>query len=138
MTLRELLTEAAKFISAGTGKEIARTGFVDHYLYPEGHSIQMVRTTDGDYDVYFIEDRHSTHKDPYELKDCYIGTVKSKKDEDHWPDIRAWHDARVMCYNSPKVPKEFKEYIKKDINNKLNMDRYEKDKSGKKWYKEID
>lgn len=133
MTLRELLTEAsAELISAGTGKEIARTGFERHYSYPEGYEIQMVRTVDGDYDVYFNTDKNSLHKEPYKVKECYIGTVGKEGQP------KAWHDARVMCYKSPKVDKEFKEYIKKDINNKLNMDRYEKDENGKTWYKEIE
>ena len=120
-----------ELISAGTGKEIARTGFERDYSFPEGYEIQMVKTTDGNFDVYFMEKSHLG--EPYKCKECYIGTIEDEKNE-----FRAWHNARVMCYNSPKVDKKIKEFIKKDVNHKLNMDRYEKDENGKTWYKEID
>ena len=130
MTLREILIESSKsneLISAGTGKEIARAGFEQHFSYPEHYEIQMVRTIDGDYDVYFQEDRG--FGDPYKNKDCYIGSIEKGVNR-----FQAWHDARVMCYKSSKVPKEYKEFIKKDVNHKLNMDRYDRDVN----YKEIE
>lgn len=141
MTLREILNEAVsvELISAGTGKEIARTGFENHYHYPEDYEIQMVRTVDGNYDVYFRAPDGAISNEPHKHKECYVGTLdKEKYSNNRWPYIQAWHDARVMCYKSSKVDKKFKEFIKKDINHKLNMDRYEKDKDGKTWYKEVE
>ena len=130
MTVRDILIEASKsgeLISAGTGKEIARTGFEDHYSYPEGYSIQMVRNTDGTHDVYFQDGKG--FGEPYKKKECYIGSIGKEVNR-----FQAWHDARVMCYHSDKVPKEYKQFIKKDVNNKLNMDRWDKDVN----YKEIE
>lgn len=135
MTLREFIinesTEQKKvsdeLISAGTGKEIARAGFEQHHHYPEHYEIQMVRTVDGNYDVYF--EGEGKHGDPYRKKECYIGSINKGVNR-----FQAWHDARVMCYHSDKVPKEYKEFIKKDVNNKLNMDRWDKDVN----YKEIE
>ena len=135
MTLREfIINESAEqkkvsdeLISAGTGKEIARTGFEKHASYPEHYEIQMVRTVDGTYDVYF--ESEGKHGDPYRKKECYIGSIGKGTNR-----FQAWHDARVMCYHSDKVPKEYKQFIKKDVNNKLNMDRWDKDVN----YKEIE
>ena len=129
MTVRDILIEASKsdeLISAGTGKEIARTGFEQHYSYPEHYEIQMVRNTDGTYDVYFQKNRGG---EPYKKKECYIGSIGKEVNR-----FQAWHDARVMCYHSDKVPKEYKQFIKKDVNNKLSMDRYDRDVN----YKEIE
>ena len=116
-----------EFISAGTGKEIARTGFEKYTTFPEGYSIQLVRTTDGNYDVYFAE--KETKGDPYRCKDCYVGSIDKEVNR-----FQAWHDACVMCYKSDRVPKEYKQLIKKAVNSSFNMDRYDRDVN----YKEID
>lgn len=139
MTLRDILNESSvskELISAGTGKEIARTGFERHSHYPEKYEIQMVRNTDGTYDVYFrapdgeaSNDHRAISNEPYRYKECYIGSIKKGVNS-----FQAWHDARVMCYNSDKVPKKYKQFIKKDVNHKLNMDRYDRDVN----YKEVE
>ena len=132
MTLRDILNESSvskEFISAGTGKEIARTGFEDHHHYPEDYEIQMVRTVDGNYDVYFRAPGGAVSNEPHKYKECYVGSIDKKVNR-----FQAWHDARVMCYHSDKVPKEYKQFIKKDVNHKLNMDRWDKDVN----YKEIE
>ena len=129
MTLRDILNESSvskELISAGTGKEIARTGFEKHVSYPEHYEIQMVRTTDGTYDVYFQEGRGG---EPYKKKECYIGSIDKGVNR-----FQAWHDAQHMCYKSDKVSKEYKQYIKKNVNNKLSMDRWDRDVN----YKEIE
>ena len=145
MTVREFLNESLnpkmdkildrfekkpvskELISAGTGKEIARTGFEQHHSFPEHYEIQMVRNTDGTYDVYFQEG--TGFGEPYKKKECYIGSIDKKVNR-----FQAWHDAQHMCYKSYKVPKEYKQYIKKNVNNKLSMDRYDRDIN----FKEID
>ena len=139
MTLRDILNESSvskELISAGTGKEIARTGFEKHSHYPEDYEIQMVRTVDGTYDVYFrapggpaSNEPRVISNEPYRHKECYIGSIKKGVNS-----FQAWHDARVMCYRCDKVPKEYKQFIKKNVNNKLNMDRWDKDVN----YKEIE
>ena len=129
MTLRDILNESSvskELISAGTGKEIARTGFEKHVSYPEHYEIQMVRNTDGTYDVYFQEGRGG---EPYKKKECYIGSIDKKVNR-----FQAWHDAQHMCYKSDKVSKEYKQYIKKNVNNPISMDRYDRDIN----FKEID
>lgn len=130
MTLRDILNESSvskELISAGTGKEIARTGFEQHHSFPEHYEIQMVRNTDGTYDVYFQEG--TGFSDPYKRKECYIGSIDKKVNR-----FQAWHDAQHMCYKSDKVPKKCKQHIKDFVNRSINMDRYDRDIN----FKEID
>ena len=132
MTLKDVLIEASKsdeLISAGTGKEISK--FLKDVLFSKGGEAQLVKTADGNYDFYVADNPKASGLN--RNKEYYIGTLENK-----WrDDIRAWYEACKAFINSEKVSDKMKEIIRADVNHKLNMDRYEKDREGKTWYKEI-